>query len=404
MATAQIVLHQSPNKKGELPLALRITHDGRCFYIFTKDYVSHFHWNAQKGEVTRKHPNSIRLNNKLNKILFEARATILELESRGNCTLENIKKQIKSPVQNERSFFHFAEEYFNTMLDSGNHNRHSAERSAVNHFKRFMNNKDIEFIDITYSLLEKFQAYLKGTVKVKDRTTANYLIILRTIYSRAIKSGIVDKINYPFGDNGLRLNRPVSQKIGLSIDQIKRLETVEFDNEVMDHARNRFLFSFYMAGMRVSDLHLLKWSDFKNDRLYYVMRKNNKPGSIKVPDKALAILEKYKNSKQGKNDFVFPEFKNFVNLSDKISLQKQLHYRTAKLNEYLKKISDQLGFEQKLTMHVARHSFASISGDKIPIQRLQQLYRHSSILTTIGYQYSFMFKGSDEALDAVLDY
>jgi hypothetical protein len=43
-----------------------------------------------------------------------------------------------------------------------------------------------------------------------------------------------------------------------------------------------------------------------------------------------------------------------------------------------------------------------LSGDKISIQMLQKLYRHSSITTTIGYQSSFIHKDADDALGAVL--
>lgn len=55
-------------------------------------------------------------------------------------------------------------------------------------------------------------------------------------------------------------------------------------------------------------------------------------------------------------------------------------------------------------MHIARHTFGNISGDKIPIQLLQKLYRHSSITTTVGYQQNFIHKDADEALDAVLTF
>lgn len=55
-------------------------------------------------------------------------------------------------------------------------------------------------------------------------------------------------------------------------------------------------------------------------------------------------------------------------------------------------------------MHIARHSFGNISGDKIPIQMLQKLYRHSSVTTTILYQSNFMQKDTDAALEKVLNF
>jgi hypothetical protein len=55
-------------------------------------------------------------------------------------------------------------------------------------------------------------------------------------------------------------------------------------------------------------------------------------------------------------------------------------------------------------MHIARHTFGNISGDKIPIQMLQKLYRHTSITTTINYQGNFMHKDTDDALNSVIDF
>lgn len=53
-------------------------------------------------------------------------------------------------------------------------------------------------------------------------------------------------------------------------------------------------------------------------------------------------------------------------------------------------------------MHIARHTFASLAGDAIPIQMLQKLYRHSHVSTTIGYQGNYINKEADDALDAVI--
>ena len=62
-----------------------------------------------------------------------------------------------------------------------------------------------------------------------------------------------------------------------------------------------------------------------------------------------------------------------------------------------------LQIEKKLTMHIARHTFGNISGEKIPLKMLQKLYRHSSITTTIGYQSNFIQKDADDALEAVIN-
>ncbi len=60
--------------------------------------------------------------------------------------------------------------------------------------------------------------------------------------------------------------------------------------------------------------------------------------------------------------------------------------------------------QKNISMHIARHSFGNISGNKIPIQMLQKLYRHSSVTTTIRYQANFIHKDADDVLDSVVNF
>ena len=71
-------------------------------------------------------------------------------------------------------------------------------------------------------------------------------------------------------------------------------------------------------------------------------------------------------------------------------------------NQNLKHVAQATEITKPLSMHLARHTFGNLSGDRISIQMLQKLYRHSSITTTIGYQANFIHKDADEALDAVV--
>lgn len=75
-----------------------------------------------------------------------------------------------------------------------------------------------------------------------------------------------------------------------------------------------------------------------------------------------------------------------------------------RFNNSLSLIAKEMKLTKPLTMHISRHSFGAISGDKIPIQMLQKLYRHSDITTTINYQKAFLYKDADEALEKVLDF
>ena len=77
---------------------------------------------------------------------------------------------------------------------------------------------------------------------------------------------------------------------------------------------------------------------------------------------------------------------------------------TSKFNKHLKEIANKAGLDKKLTMHIARHSFGHIAGDRIPVQMLQKLYRHTSITTTMQYQSNFISKETDRALEDVVNF
>ena len=405
MASVKVVIRKKINKDDSYPLCLRITKDRRTSYIYLSRNIHEKDWDAAHSKVKRSHPSYKRLNSFLLKKQTDAVNMILDNElKQKELSVQELKKQLTNDITTD-TFFSQAVLYFENLETAENYNRLTAERPAINHFRRFLKGKEIAFSDITISLLERFKAYLLGTIKVSERTAVNYLIIIRTLYKRAIKNGITDGQTYPFGMDKFHIKKPESLKIGLNEKEVKRIEALELPiKSFAHHARNLWLYSFYFAGMRVSDVLLSRWSDFKDKRIYYVMGKNKKPGSLKVPEKALEILNQYQDSKRSNDDLVFPDLKLIEDFSDKIRVQKRIKEVIRRVNLALKKVAEKAVIDKPLTMHIARHTFGNISGDKIPIQMLQKLYRHSSITTTVNYQKNFLFKEADDALDSVLDF
>jgi len=131
------------------------------------------------------------------------------------------------------------------------------------------------------------------------------------------------------------------------------------------------------------------------------MEKNNKLVTLKVPDKVIHILNKLKRTET--SIFLFKELEG-VNTDDKKLLRTRIKTATRNFNRRLEIVALKAGIDKKLSMHIARHSFGNISGDRIPIQMLQRLYRHSSVTTTIMYQSNFVQKDTDDALDKVINF
>lgn len=90
-------------------------------------------------------------------------------------------------------------------------------------------------------------------------------------------------------------------------------------------------------------------------------------------------------------------------MDDLYHTQMRIKTKVKALNDALSEVKKKVAIDKPLTMHIPRHSFGNISSDKIPVQMLQKLYRHTDIKTTIGYQANFIHQDADDALDAVLN-
>ena len=421
MATIKAVLWSQPKKDGTYPIAIRITKDRKPIYMFLDYTVKKEDWIKDEQRVKTSHPNSRRLNNFILAKLAEASDKSLEAETqKKEVSTRAIKQKIKP--KGGATFTAQAKIYLDRLVQAGSYNSYVAEKSRVKIFIRFISGKDISiekptgkkdkeesglqdiaFSDITPGLLERFRIELIAKRRCSERTVANYLMCIRSIFSQAIKDEVTENKYYPFGKGSVSIKIPDSTKIGISEDDLHKLEEIELSDPTHDHARNLWLIAYYFAGMRISDVLRLKWSDFQGGRLHYTMGKNSKSDSLKIPTKAKVILEKYKDAKRTSDDFVFPDLKVLTDLNDDFETQRKIAYAVNWHNKKLQKyIVPAAGIEGKVSMHIGRHTFATQAGDKIPLQMLQKLYRHSDVRTTIGYQKNFIYKDADEALDAVL--
>jgi integrase len=402
-SSIRLILRKKPNKEGLFPLMIRIVKNRKANVIYTGQYVEEKYWDEKNRKIKKSHPNSVRLNNLLIKKLAEASDTILDLQSNNKeVSSKQIKQQIVTPY-GEESFNSVSKRYLEELENNKKLTRLSSDKPRINHLIKYSGSENLMFQEINEEFLKGFISYLRVKRKNSPRSITNNLIVIRTLFNKAIRLGIVDRKFYPFGKDKVRIKFPETEKIGLTSEEVKKIENLDNLSSQEKHARNVWLFSFYFAGMRVADVLKIQWSDIYDERLHYRMNKNEKLLSLRLPKKVIPILEKYKNEKTKEDDFIFPELKK-ANLKSEKDILAKTKTANKKFNSYLKQIAEKGGIHKKLTMHIARHTFGNISGDKIPIQMLQKLYRHSSVTTTINYQSNFMHKDTDDALDKVIDF
>ena len=445
MASVKVILWKHDKRKdGTFPIALRITKNRKTRYIFTGQNILEKEWDSSLSKVKKSHPNSTRLNNLLLKKLSEAQATLLDDETNN----ENLSsKQIQSKVKrtNKRvSFYQVASERISQKYIKGTFSVAKVElsilfniqefnkldtrepqqsviegiikrrkdriskarkngHSILKDLKSFSADDSLSFEDIDTGFLTKYKTFCASYLMQKTRTITNQLIFIRTVFNIAIKENMVNVKHYPFAGEKEKIRIKSGNKIGLTREEVEKVENLVLKEQTsIWHTKNVWLISFYFAGVRISDVLELQWSNFVDGRLYYQMNKNEKPVSLKIPEKALNILNLYQNEKRSQEDYIFP----FLKKADPISKEDifiKSGNATKLFNKHLKRIADFCGIEKNLSNHIARHSFGNIAGDRINPLMLQKLYRHTNLKTTINYQGNFIHKDADEALDQVLN-
>jgi site-specific recombinase XerD len=423
MATVRVYIRKRPTKDGKFPISICVTINRKQEYIMTGQKLDNLaQWDEKSQRVKKTHPNATRLNNFLLTELAKANDKALEMETKGHVSAKAVKVSLK-PVEESKIYFKdVAQRYLDEQRLCGNFDVYNANVTQLKKFYTFVKNEKITFEEISVDLLQRFLIDLRLAKKfqfdktkpakpLSERTIINHMILIRTIYNRAINAKLVSKDYYPFGGKGnISIKLTAAAKIGLDESEIKKLEELNLADylPIYNDSRNIWLTEFYFAGMRVTDCLLLKWTDFQNGRLYYKMSKNGESGSVKVPGRALKIIAQYdrfRNDKINPHNLIFPYLMDLSSLDERYEVRKRIAFTNRRLNKTMKELMVMIGSTKNASQHKARHSFAQRAEEKeVHPKVLQKLYRHESVLTTMLYQSNFSFKKADEAIDSVLDF
>jgi integrase len=125
--------------------------------------------------------------------------------------------------------------------------------------------------------------------------------------------------------------------------------------------------------------------------------------SIKVPNKSLEIINKYKPEIVNPNAFVFPMFPADIDLDNARELDTEISRATAYINKNLKTIATKLELNKKVSFHVSRHTFATRALRKgISIDKVSKIMGHAAIRETQIYA-KIVSSELDKAMDVFND-
>lgn len=263
-------------------------------------------------------------------------------------------KREKSRQANDRnSLFQLFEERILYFEELGKKKTASNYTCAFKHFRQFMKERDIAVGDLTVGLMKDFQHYLVST-GLRMNTVSLYNRELRAVYNYALDEEIIQTDKRPFRKSFTGQEK--TRKRAVSQDVVKSLVRFPLTaKKQLEFARDLFLFSIYMQGMPFVDIAHLKKDQMKNGFISYKRKKTNQYLTVKLHDKAKAIIHKYQT---GDPDcpYLFPILydprrKAFVKYASALRLH----------NKRLRRISELMGLDEPLTSYVARHTWASLA-------------------------------------------
>lgn len=325
-------------------------------------------------------------------------------------------KELESRGEAPDSFLHFYKgslDYFQKVYKWSNYVQFQSNYNLLKAFNDQMRKgKDLKFKDMNEGLLSDFEKWLldggfspesrqKEKKERRPNTVQTKFRKLSVVIKKAIKEGKIQKAENPFLYFNTKGNK--SKRTKLTLEEIVQIENLELPKgSHIEEARNAFLFSFYCAGIRVSDLLNMTWANVQDGRLVYTMIKTQKPMNMVLRPEAKAILDKLNRATKNKHEKLF-KFLDRVKQPKAISRAeaeyKKLNSATSNYNKYLKSIEETLRLENHISSHISRHSFADFARrKKVPLPDIKNMLGHSDVAITANYFKQDDIESTDEAL------
>jgi integrase len=363
---------------GEIPIYVRITLSSKRVELSTGIFTLPEKWDESGQQIKGRTENAQVINNRLDKIQSEIQDHYNQLKSSGEeFNVLSIKNKLLN-IDESKNILKVFDYYLNSILEKLNkgysmetYKHYKSSRKRLAKFIKYKYGKfDIPLDLINYKFLDAFDIYLKQKFKVHQNTAWNYHKHLRRVLNLAMSMDYISKNPY----NKFKVGLEETHREFLTLEELSRIEEKQIQIERLNAVRDIFVFACY-TGLSYSDISKLNRNHIRigSDKKEWIIidrTKTNNRCRIPILPKAKEILKLYENyPKNLSNGFLLPVLTN------------------QKMNSYLKELGDICGINKNITMHMARHTFAtSITlGNGVPIETVSKILGHTSLKTTQIY-------------------
>lgn len=416
--TIKPILNYRPDKNGRYTLILQILRNRRRGVLFSPYHLLPEEFDARHGVVVALNRTKVarsraaEINGYITSQTSELRLIIREMEQSGEpFTTREIAAayRLRGDRRYVRTFvFSLCEE-----LDRrAKHSTAGTYRSMLSAFERFTGGRETRLHELIPVRLAGFEEYLRS-VPLRRNTITFYMRILRAVYNKARRAGLIEKGENPFEEVSFRIDK--TRKRAICVDTLRLVAVADFGTRTwLTLARDLFLFSFHARGMSFVDMAYLKREDIQGGVLRYTRRKTGQVFSVRVTPALQELIDRYaecapwilpvmKGCAAGReNGLTLPDLEPEASPKE---LYKRYKETLTNYWYYLGTISDELDTGKRLSFNVARHTWASLARNRgIPLAVISQGLGHTSEKTTTIYLDDLNAREVDNANDIVTQY
>ena len=247
--------------------------------------------------------------------------------------------------------------------------------------REFIDNKgvqDISIATITESLFEEYRFFLKkrGLKASTVNTNLCWLsrLMFRAVSRRIIRCNPFENAKYEKEEKRIRF---------LQKSDVMKLMAMSMNDKEAELARQMFIFSCF-TGLAISDIENLKHKHIQTaaDGQRYIRKERQKTKVefiVPLHPIAEAIISHCRNEQERNEEHLTVKEKGD-------NLVFQPHCSRSVMGKNLSIVCKACGIRQRLSYHVARHTFGTMSlSAGIPIESIAKMMGHASISSTQIY-------------------
>ncbi|MDB0602376.1 site-specific integrase [Tenacibaculum maritimum] len=365
-------------------------------YIDTKISVLKNQWDQKKQKI-KKHPLEENINAKINALLIEVKQLYYKNDGISAKRLLQIYRNSKK--YDNADFLNFYQTLVDEMILKDKIRSANTNQIYINKLKQF--SSFISFSDLSVLWAKEYELWLLKKGNKINTIASNFKAIYATL-NKAVVSGVIN--SNPI--KGYQIVNENVEKQSLTLDEIQTVIKLEIAprHKAMIKARDMFLFSFYTAGMRFTDICKLQWTNIIDNDIVYTMNKSRSRAgarrSIPLNPKSIEILEKYK----GKDEFfIFPPLYNYKGKTT-TDIEYRLKVQNNNLNRALKILAEHCEINKPISMHMAKHTFTdyAVKSD-VGLLMISKLLGHTKLATTQHYLKDFYHKEESDTINKLFE-